>query len=177
MLGATDKLRATVEAMLAGGSAAEFARTQALAEAALMNQGVTFSVYSDARGVEKIFPVCLLPRVISAAEWERLERGLKQRVVALEAFVADVYSEQRILSVSTIPAEVVLGSAQCFPALRGVGPPAGASTSRASTSSATEGSGCWRTTSALRPASRTCWRTGFSQATAGRAFEAARSGR
>ncbi|HZX41519.1 MAG TPA: circularly permuted type 2 ATP-grasp protein, partial [Myxococcaceae bacterium] len=71
LLGATGKLRATVEAMLAGGSAEDFARTQALAEASLLNQGVTFSVYSDSRGVEKIFPVCLLPRVISASEWAR----------------------------------------------------------------------------------------------------------
>ncbi len=111
--------------MVASGSAAEFARTQALAEAALLNQGVTFSVYSDARGVEKIFPVCLLPRVISAAEWERLERGLEQRVRALEAFVDDVYAEQRILRAGSIPAEVVLGSAQYLPALRGVRPPDG----------------------------------------------------
>ncbi|MGZ6131729.1 MAG: circularly permuted type 2 ATP-grasp protein [Myxococcaceae bacterium] len=125
LLGATDKMRATVEAMVGSGSAEQFARTQALAEAALLNQGVTFSVYSDARGVEKIFPVCLLPRVISASEWDKLERGLQQRVRALEAFVEDVYADQRILEEGAIPAEVVLGSAQYLPAIRGVRPPAG----------------------------------------------------
>ena len=117
LLGAGERLRATVEAMLADGSSEEFARTQALAEAALLNQGVTFSVYSDSRGVEKIFPVCLLPRIISAAEWSRLERGLQQRVLALEAFVEDVYADQRILEAGAIPREVVLGSAQYLPAL------------------------------------------------------------
>ena len=125
LLGATERLRATLEAMVAGGSAQEFARTQALAEAALLNQGVTFSVYSDSRGVEKIFPVCLLPRIISAGEWSRLERGLQQRVLALEAFVEDVYADQRILADGAIPADVVLGSAQYLPALRGIRPPAG----------------------------------------------------
>ncbi|MGZ3447903.1 MAG: circularly permuted type 2 ATP-grasp protein, partial [Myxococcaceae bacterium] len=118
LLGATDKMRATVEAMVGSGSAEQFARTQALAEAALLNQGVTFSVYSDARGVEKIFPVCLLPRVISASEWDSLERGLQQRVRALEAFVEDVYADQRILAEGAIPPEVVLGSAQYLPAIR-----------------------------------------------------------
>ena len=125
LLGAGERLRATVEAMLAAGTSEEFARTQALAEAALLNQGVTFSVYSDSRGVEKIFPVCLLPRIISAVEWSRLERGLQQRVLALEAFVADVYADQRILETGAIPREVVLGSAQYLPALRGIRPPAG----------------------------------------------------
>jgi uncharacterized circularly permuted ATP-grasp superfamily protein len=107
-----------------GGSAEEFARTQEMAETALINQGVTFSVYSDKRGVEKVFPVCLMPRIISAADWERLERGLLQRVQALEQFVDDVYGEQRILRSGTIPAEVVLGSKQYLTALRGIRPPA-----------------------------------------------------
>ncbi|HEY1418665.1 MAG TPA: circularly permuted type 2 ATP-grasp protein, partial [Myxococcaceae bacterium] len=107
------------------GSAEEFARTQQMAETALVNQGVTFSVYSDERGVEKTFPVCLLPRILSAADWDRLEQGLLQRVRALEAFVGDVYGEQQILRSETVPAEVVLASRQYVPALRGICPPAG----------------------------------------------------
>ena len=107
------------------GNADEFARTQELAETALINQGVTFSVYSDERGVEKVFPVCLMPRILSAADWERLERGLLQRVQALEHFVDDLYGEQRILRSEAIPAEVVLASTQYVPALRGIRPPAG----------------------------------------------------
>jgi uncharacterized circularly permuted ATP-grasp superfamily protein len=107
------------------GNADEFARTQELAETALINQGVTFSVYSDERGVEKVFPVCLMPRILSASDWDRLERGLLQRVQALEHFVDDLYGEQRILRSEAIPAEVVLASTQYIPALRGIRPPAG----------------------------------------------------
>ena len=107
------------------GGAEEFARTQELAETALINQGVTFSVYSDDRGIEKTFPFCLVPRIISSADWEHLERGLLQRVRALEAFVDDIYGEQCILRSETIPREVVLASRQYVPELRGVRPPAG----------------------------------------------------
>ncbi|HEX7487748.1 MAG TPA: circularly permuted type 2 ATP-grasp protein [Anaeromyxobacteraceae bacterium] len=103
----------------------DFARQQALAELALLNQGVTFSVYDDARGSEKIFPFCLLPRIVSSTDWERLEGGLLQRVRALEAFLADVYGPQRVLSEQRIPAELVLGSKGYVPALRGLAPPGG----------------------------------------------------
>jgi uncharacterized circularly permuted ATP-grasp superfamily protein len=101
----------------------EFARLQALSELALLNQGVTFSVYADARGTEKIFPFCLMPRLISAADWARLERGLTQRLLALEAFLEDVYGRQRILAEKVIPAELVLGAKGYDPRLRGVRPP------------------------------------------------------
>jgi uncharacterized circularly permuted ATP-grasp superfamily protein len=100
--------------------AGDFARHQALAELALLNQGVTFSVYDDARGSEKIFPFCLVPRLVAAADWLRLERGLVQRVRALEAFLEDVYGDQRILEEGRIPAELVLGSKGYQPKLRGV---------------------------------------------------------
>ena len=72
---------------------AGFAVCQGLAERALLNQGVTFSVYSDQRGTEKIFPFCLVPRMVSAPDWARLERGLVQRVRALELFLDDVYGD------------------------------------------------------------------------------------
>jgi uncharacterized circularly permuted ATP-grasp superfamily protein len=101
----------------------EFARAQGLAEKALLDQGVTFSVYSDDRGTEKIFPFCLVPRLVGAAEWARLERGLCQRVAALEAFIDDVYGEQRILAENAVPAELVLGAKGYEPKLRGVRPP------------------------------------------------------
>ncbi len=103
----------------------EFGRDQALAELALLNQGVTFSVYSDARGAEKIFPFCLVPRLVSAGDWAGLERGLVQRVRALEAFLDDVYDAQRILAERVIPAELVLGAKGYEPKLRGVRPPGG----------------------------------------------------
>ncbi len=118
------EFRRAVEA-LSARSTAEFARNQALAELALLNQGVTFSVYSDQRGSEKIFPVCLVPRIISAKDWAHLERGLAQRVLALEAFLDDVYGEQRILSEKPLLRELVLGGKTYLPSLRGVRPPGG----------------------------------------------------
>ncbi len=103
----------------------DFARFQQLAERALLNQGVTFSVYSDARGTEKIFPFCLIPRVISAADWARLERGLEQRVRALGLFLDDVYGEQRILAERPELREIVLGTKLYLPQLRHVRPVGG----------------------------------------------------
>jgi len=101
------------------------ARAQALAERALLNQGVTFSVYSDQRGTEKIFPVCMVPRIVSGEEWARLERGLVQRVKAIELFLDDVYGAQRILKEKAVPAELVLGAKSFEPKLVGVRPPGG----------------------------------------------------
>jgi uncharacterized circularly permuted ATP-grasp superfamily protein len=103
----------------------EFATAQALAEKALLNQGVTFSVYSDQRGTEKIFPFCLVPRIVGAGEWARLESGLVQRVRAIEAFLDDVYGPQRILREKAVPPELVLGAKGYEPKLVGVRPPGG----------------------------------------------------
>ena len=103
----------------------EFGRLQALSELALLSQGVTFSVYSDARGTEKIFPFCLMPRLLSAADWAHLERGLVQRLRALEAFLDDVYGPQRILAEREIPPELVLGAKGYDARLRGIRPPGG----------------------------------------------------
>jgi uncharacterized circularly permuted ATP-grasp superfamily protein len=103
----------------------DYARCQALAELSLLNQGVTFNVYADDRGQEKIFPFCLLPRLISAGDWERLEAGLCQRVVALQHFLDDVYGPQRILSEGKIPRELVLGAKGYLPLMREVRPPGG----------------------------------------------------
>lgn len=111
--------------LLGACTAEEFARSQSLAEIALLNNGVTFSVYKDNRGTEKIFPLCLVPRMISAADWTRLERGLEQRVRALGAFLDDVYGEQKILADGCVPRDLVLGSKHYFPNLRHVRPPAG----------------------------------------------------
>jgi uncharacterized circularly permuted ATP-grasp superfamily protein len=111
--------------LLGARSAEEFARCQGLAELALLNQGVTFSVYSDERGTEKIIPFCLVPRLISARDWAHLERGLAQRVQALQLFLDDVYGGQAILREGRIPADLVLGAGQYLGVLRGVKPPGG----------------------------------------------------
>ncbi|HKB75481.1 MAG TPA: circularly permuted type 2 ATP-grasp protein [Myxococcales bacterium] len=110
---------------LAGRTRVEFARSLGLAELALLNQGVTFSVLQSEQGAEKIFPFCLLPRLILADAWRELERGLVQRLSALSLFLDDVYGEQRIISEGRIPRDLVLGAKHYLPALRGVRPPGG----------------------------------------------------
>jgi uncharacterized circularly permuted ATP-grasp superfamily protein len=102
-----------------------FAQRQHLAELSLYSQGVTFSVYSDTRGTEKIFPICTVPRVISAHDWVRVERGLVQRITALCAFLDDIYGEQRILAEGVVPADLVLGAKTFVPKLRWMRPPGG----------------------------------------------------
>ncbi len=114
-----------VAQLLAAMRPEELARAQALAEHALLQQGVTFSVYGDARGTEKIFPFCLLPRLIAGSDWAPLERGLQQRLRALGLFLDDIYGEQKILTAGVVPAEMVLGAAGYRPMLRGIKPPGG----------------------------------------------------
>jgi uncharacterized circularly permuted ATP-grasp superfamily protein len=121
---ARDHARAAAD-LLSSLSADDFARSQTLAELALVQQGVTFSVYSDQRGSEKVMPVCLVPRVISASEWKRTERGLIQRLRALQMFLDDVYGEQRVLREKIIPPELIEQSRQYIPKLRGIKPPGG----------------------------------------------------
>src|SRR5262245_5635945 len=102
-----------------------FARCQSLAELSLAEQGVTFSVYSDQRGTEKIMPFCLAPRTIAADEWARTERGLTQRLTALGMFLDDLYGPQRVLKEKVIPEEILQQSKSYNPKLRGVKPPGG----------------------------------------------------
>jgi uncharacterized circularly permuted ATP-grasp superfamily protein len=111
--------------MLRGLGTKEFARYQSLAELSLYNQGVTFSVYSDTRGTEKIFPICLVPRVIGANEWARVSRGLVQRIAALNLFLDDIYGDQKILRDKALPAELVLGARFFVPKLKGIKAPGG----------------------------------------------------
>lgn len=112
-------------ASLSTSSVDEFQRCQALAERALLNQGVTFSVYSDNRGTEKIFPFDLVPRIISSRDWKHLDEGLRQRMRALEMFLSDIYDGQRILQEKRIPQELVLGAKHYLPMLRGIRPAGG----------------------------------------------------
>lgn len=75
---------------------------------AFLRQGVTFNVYGDARGTERIFPFDLVPRIIPAGEWELIERGLTQRITALNLFLHDIYHEQKIIRDGVIPAQYIL---------------------------------------------------------------------
>ncbi|HVX49427.1 MAG TPA: circularly permuted type 2 ATP-grasp protein [Chitinophagaceae bacterium] len=78
-----------------------------LASELFMNQGITFTVYSDNAGIERIFPFDIIPRIITAAEWSEIERGIKQRLKALNLFLKDVYGEQQILKDGIIPMELI----------------------------------------------------------------------
>jgi uncharacterized circularly permuted ATP-grasp superfamily protein len=125
-------------------TAEEFAHAQSLAEHALLQQGVTFSVYGDARGTEKIFPFCLVPRLIAADDHRRLDRGLQQRLRALSMFLDDIYGEQRILGENIIPPEMVLGAAGYRPMLRGLTPPGGVRIHIAGVDLIRDPAGTWR---------------------------------
>ena len=88
----------------------EFQAKREAIDNAFLRQGVTFNVYGDAQGAEKIFPFDLLPRIIPASEWEHIERGLVQRITALNLFLHDIYHEQKILKDGVIPEFYVLSA-------------------------------------------------------------------
>ena len=96
---------------------------QASAEALLMQTGVTFTVYSDSRSTEKIMPFDIIPRIISASDWEFLERGLKQRIHAINLFLSDVYGEKKIFNDNVIPRELIFNNEYYLPLLEGFRPP------------------------------------------------------
>jgi uncharacterized circularly permuted ATP-grasp superfamily protein len=85
----------------------EFERKRALAASTFLSQGVTFTVYNDDQGTERIFPFDLLPRIVPAEEWDAIERGLVQRITALNLFLHDIYHEQNILRDGVIPKSIV----------------------------------------------------------------------
>ncbi len=103
--------------------AGEILARQAAAEKALFDQGITFAVYGDDHGAEKIFPFDIIPRVIEAFEWTRLESGLKQRIHALNLFLDDVYHQQKIIKDNVVPRDLVESSQGFFPACMGLNPP------------------------------------------------------
>jgi len=87
-----------------------FEKRRRMTDVLFRNQGITFTVYSDTRGVEKIFPFDLVPRIVPADEWDLIERGLIQRITALNLFCQDIYHGQRILRERVIPPELIYGA-------------------------------------------------------------------
>jgi uncharacterized circularly permuted ATP-grasp superfamily protein len=92
---------------LGSASSPELRKHQLEADRAFLAQGITFTVYGDEKGTERIFPFDLLPRIITAGEWETLERGLTQRLTAINLFLKDIYHEGRILAEKVVPRDLV----------------------------------------------------------------------
>jgi uncharacterized circularly permuted ATP-grasp superfamily protein len=103
----------------------EVLRRQKAAEALLLRMGITFQVYGDAAGVERIFPFDLIPRIVPSNEWAHIERGLKQRIQALNLFIGDIYNEKRILRDGVIPEDVILTATSYRKQCEGLRPPGG----------------------------------------------------
>ncbi|HSU53348.1 MAG TPA: circularly permuted type 2 ATP-grasp protein [Candidatus Dormibacteraeota bacterium] len=88
----------------------DFEQKRRAVDLAFLRQGITFNVYGDVQGAERIFPFDLVPRIIPAAEWELIERGLIQRITALNLFLHDIYHEQKIVKDGVIPAFYILSA-------------------------------------------------------------------
>jgi uncharacterized circularly permuted ATP-grasp superfamily protein len=85
----------------------ELKQRQSAAELAFLNQGITFTVYGNNEGTEKIFPYDLIPRIITAREWDRLERGLTQRITTLNLFLKDIYNDERVIQDGVVPRALI----------------------------------------------------------------------
>src|SRR5215211_7691023 len=123
MFGADGQCRPQYEALyrrLDAIPAEELRRRQAAADLSFLHQGVTFAVYGREEGTERIFPYDLLPRVITGAEWATLERGLTQRITALNLFLKDIYHDGRVLKDGVVPMELVYTCRHFRREMRGV---------------------------------------------------------
>jgi len=101
------------------------AAKRAEADALFHRVGITFAVYGEEAGTERLIPFDIVPRVLPQDEWRRLETGLKQRVRALNAFIADIYHDQDILRAGRVPADYLLCNAQYRPEMQGIDVPGG----------------------------------------------------
>lgn len=116
---------AVIRERLAHFGLGELRQRALAAEADLYNLGITFTVYSDRDAIDRILPFDLIPRVLTAAEWDHVDRGVRQRVAAINHFLWDIYHERRILRDGIIPAELVLGNANYRPEMEGLDVPGG----------------------------------------------------
>ena len=109
----------TIESLSDG----QLLRYQHAADRLLLQMGITFNVYADSAGTERIFPFDLIPRIVTAPEWQRIERGLRQRIHALNEFIDDIYHDQKILKDGVIPREVIFSANSYRPQCQGLNPP------------------------------------------------------
>ncbi|WP_231615940.1 circularly permuted type 2 ATP-grasp protein [Novipirellula artificiosorum] len=94
-------------------------------EAALLRMGITFTVYGDNAGTEKIFPFDLIPRIVMASDWQHIEAGLKQRIATLNKFLNDIYHDQEIVKEGILPREMLDKAKSFRPQCVGLNPPGG----------------------------------------------------
>jgi uncharacterized circularly permuted ATP-grasp superfamily protein len=113
------------DAWLRAQSADRLARRRAEADSLFHRVGITFAVYGEEEGSERLIPFDVVPRILPAHEWQRLEAGLRQRARALNAFIADIYHGQDILRAGLVPADAVLCNAQYRPEMQGIDVPGG----------------------------------------------------
>ncbi|HEY8093089.1 MAG TPA: circularly permuted type 2 ATP-grasp protein [Acidimicrobiales bacterium] len=101
---------------------AELQERQVRADLDILTMGITFTVYSDGRGIDRAWPFDVIPRVIDAAEWRQVEAGLIQRLDALNRFIDDLYNDQQVVRDGVFPAELLEDSANFRPECRGIRP-------------------------------------------------------
>ena len=98
----------------------KLSKKEDLAKQLFMSQGVTFTVYNDNEGIEKIFPFDIVPRIITSNEWQKIEAGIKQRLKALNLFIKDIYNEQFIIKDGIIPGELIYSCPYFLREMKGV---------------------------------------------------------
>jgi uncharacterized circularly permuted ATP-grasp superfamily protein len=128
MLGAGDGRREPYRDFLDWFDAADPAllrRKAAECDAFFRRTGITFNVYGDAEADERLIPFDIVPRIIAAAEWRRLQRGIEQRVRAINAFLHDIYHRQEILKARRVPVDLIARNKAFLPEMIGVDPPGG----------------------------------------------------
>src|SRR6266704_5144715 len=118
---ATRPLARNIESLPDG----ELVIRQQAADQALIQMGITFNVYGESAGMEKTLPFDLVPRIVPAVEWDRIERGLKQRIRALNLFIDDLYHEQKIVRDGVVPGEIIFTSKAFRRQCAGFNPPRG----------------------------------------------------
>ncbi|WP_308990694.1 circularly permuted type 2 ATP-grasp protein [Mariniflexile litorale] len=101
-------------------SSEKLTKKEDLSKQLFMSQGVTFTVYNDNEGIEKIFPFDIVPRIITVQEWDKIERGIKQRLKALNLFIKDIYNEQFIIKDGIIPADLIYSCPSFLREMKGI---------------------------------------------------------
>ncbi len=124
-IGPMDPTVALVRDRLRAFDEDELRRRASAAEAELYNLGITFTVYSERDSIDRILPFDVIPRILTAAEWDVVERGVVQRVTAINQFLWDIYHDQKILKDNILPRDLVLGNSNFRPEMMGLDVPLG----------------------------------------------------